>query len=249
MGAWPGSGFGSATKTWNASPRSSARATGRLSTPSRAGESPSFRPAHGRRPAFHAGGPEADGTRSDPWLEQAPVKYLVIGATGNIGSRVTQRLVHAEHARPFSCAARRRPKPFSVTMSISIPETSKGRSLAGDRAGRGRRDIPRDGWMGSREARSGGLVRCPPRWRTTGGQALSLDVRTGIGTGPWHSRGEDAVRESGVAFTFIQAAGFMSNALGWSESIRERACCARLQAKARSRSSIQTTSPPSPSRP
>jgi uncharacterized protein YbjT (DUF2867 family) len=48
----------------------------------------------------------------------------------------------------------------------------------------------------------------------------TLDVRTGIGTGPWHARGEDAVRESGVAFTFIQAAGFMTNALGWSESIR-----------------------------
>ena len=44
---------------------------------------------------------------------------------------------------------------------------------------------------------------------------------TGIGTGPWHARGEAAVRESGVAFTFIQAAGFMSNALGWSDSIRD----------------------------
>jgi uncharacterized protein YbjT (DUF2867 family) len=48
----------------------------------------------------------------------------------------------------------------------------------------------------------------------------TLDVRTGIGTGTWHARGEAAVRESGVAFTFVQAAGFMSNALGWSESIR-----------------------------
>jgi uncharacterized protein YbjT (DUF2867 family) len=42
-----------------------------------------------------------------------------------------------------------------------------------------------------------------------------------VGRGPWHARGEAAVRESGVAFTFIQAAGFMSNALGWSDSIRE----------------------------
>ena len=43
-----------------------------------------------------------------------------------------------------------------------------------------------------------------------------------MGTGPWHARGEVAVRESGVAFTFIQSAGFMLNALGWSDSIRER---------------------------
>ena len=35
------------------------------------GESASFRPAHGRRPAFHSGGPEANGTRSDPWLEHS----------------------------------------------------------------------------------------------------------------------------------------------------------------------------------
>ena len=48
----------------------------------------------------------------------------------------------------------------------------------------------------------------------------TLDVRTGIGTGPWHAQGEDAIRESGVAFTFIQASGFMSNALSWSDSIR-----------------------------
>jgi uncharacterized protein YbjT (DUF2867 family) len=49
----------------------------------------------------------------------------------------------------------------------------------------------------------------------------TLDVQTGVGTGPWHARGEAAVRESGVAFTFIQSAGFMLNALGWSHSIRE----------------------------
>ena len=49
----------------------------------------------------------------------------------------------------------------------------------------------------------------------------TLDVHTGVGTGPWHARGEAAVRDTGVAFTFIQAAGFMLNALGWADSIRE----------------------------
>ena len=32
------------------------------------------------------------------------MRYLVIGATGNIGSRVTQRLIAVGSARPFSCA-------------------------------------------------------------------------------------------------------------------------------------------------
>jgi uncharacterized protein YbjT (DUF2867 family) len=49
----------------------------------------------------------------------------------------------------------------------------------------------------------------------------TLDVHTGVGTGPWHARGEAAVRDIGVAFTFIQAAGFMLNALGWADSIRD----------------------------
>jgi len=50
----------------------------------------------------------------------------------------------------------------------------------------------------------------------------TLDVHTGVGTGRWHARGELAIRESGLAFTFIQAAGFMLNAFGWAHSIREQ---------------------------
>ena len=39
----------------------------------------------------------------------------------------------------------------------------------------------------------------------------TLDVKTGVGTGPWHARGEDAIRESGAGDTFIQTSAFMSN--------------------------------------
>ncbi|MBK9220002.1 MAG: NmrA family NAD(P)-binding protein [Uliginosibacterium sp.] len=48
----------------------------------------------------------------------------------------------------------------------------------------------------------------------------TLDVLTGVGTGPWHARGEAAVCESGVPHTFIQTAAFMSNALSWADAIR-----------------------------
>lgn len=48
----------------------------------------------------------------------------------------------------------------------------------------------------------------------------TLDVYTGVGTGPWHALGEQAIRESGVEHVFIQSAAFMSNASGWAESIR-----------------------------
>jgi uncharacterized protein YbjT (DUF2867 family) len=36
----------------------------------------------------------------------------------------------------------------------------------------------------------------------------------------WHVRGEAAIRTSGIAFTFVQPSGFMSNALFWARSIK-----------------------------
>jgi uncharacterized protein YbjT (DUF2867 family) len=48
----------------------------------------------------------------------------------------------------------------------------------------------------------------------------SMDARQEVGTGVWHALGESAIRESGITFTFVQPAGFMSNALGWAASIR-----------------------------
>lgn len=149
------------------------------------------------------------------------MKCLVIGATGNIGSRVAQRLVDAG-ARP----------------SIFVRSAKRARALFGDRVDIHRGNLDRPGR--SLSTALGGVAGI---FLVTDGPDLdqrdravafaagragvqhvvklsTLDVRTGIGTGPWHARGEQAIRESGVAFTFIQAAGFMSNALGWSESIR-----------------------------
>jgi uncharacterized protein YbjT (DUF2867 family)/lysophospholipase L1-like esterase len=47
----------------------------------------------------------------------------------------------------------------------------------------------------------------------------SKDVEQGVGTGPWHERGEAAIRASGIAFAFVRPAGFMSNALWWAPAI------------------------------
>ncbi|HWP06035.1 MAG TPA: hypothetical protein VNN72_09845, partial [Polyangiaceae bacterium] len=50
----------------------------------------------------------------------------------------------------------------------------------------------------------------------------TIDVHSNVGTGPWHARGEAAVRESGLELTFLQPSGFMSNALAWASSIRKQ---------------------------
>lgn len=149
------------------------------------------------------------------------MKYLVFGATGNIGSRVTQRLIDA-----------------GLRPSVFVRDAAKSRSLFGDRV---------DIHTGNLEAPDASLVAALDSvdqvFLLTDGPNLeeqdraissaavqagarhivklsTLDVVTGIGTGPWHAAGEAAVRESGVPFTFIRAAGFMSNALSWSSPIR-----------------------------
>jgi uncharacterized protein YbjT (DUF2867 family) len=148
------------------------------------------------------------------------VKYLVIGATGNIGSRVARRLVDSG-ARPsvFVRSAKRARALFGDHVDVHTGDLDKpGPSLATALAGVDGVFLVTDGSDLEKRDRAVSLAA-----RRAGVRHVvklsTLDVRTGIGTGPWHARGEDAVRESGVAFTFIQAAGFMSNALGWSESI------------------------------
>ena len=149
------------------------------------------------------------------------MKYLVFGATGNIGSRVAQRLINSG-ARPsvFVRSAKRAKALFGDQVDIHIgdlenPGPSLARALVGvdgillvtDGSDLEKQD--RAVSFASRHAGVSHVVKLS-----------TLDVRTGIGTGPWHAQGEDAIRESGVAFTFIQASGFMSNALSWSDSIR-----------------------------
>ena len=148
------------------------------------------------------------------------MKILVIGATGNIGSRVAQRLVDAG-ARPsvFVRSAKRARALFGDRVDIHRGDLdSPGRSLSTALAGVDGIFLVTDG--PDLDQRDRAVAFAARRAGVRHVVKLStLDVRTGIGTGPWHARGEQAVRESGVAFTFIQAAGFMSNALGWSESI------------------------------
>lgn len=45
-------------------------------------------------------------------------------------------------------------------------------------------------------------------------------ARSGVAT--WHDRGERAVQDSGIAWTFVRPAAFMSNALAWSATIRSQ---------------------------
>lgn len=149
------------------------------------------------------------------------MKYLVFGATGTVGSRVARRLVDAG-VRPsvFVRSAKRARALFDDQVDIHTGNLDKpGRSLATALAGvdgvflvTSGPDLERQDRAVAFAARQAGVRHLV--------KLSTLDVQSGVGTGPWHARGEQAIRASGLAYTFIQAGAFMSNALAWSEPIR-----------------------------
>ncbi|MBB6486904.1 NAD(P)H-binding protein [Rhizobium lusitanum] len=149
------------------------------------------------------------------------MKYLITGATGNIGSLVTTRLLHGgELPCVLARDGRKARKFYGDHVEIRVgdlagPVDQLAMAFAGCEAlfliNTGPNLAERD-------------ATCALAARTAGIQHLvklsTLDAITGIGTGPWHARGEAAICGSGVPHTFIQTAAFMSNALSWADSIR-----------------------------
>lgn len=142
---------------------------------------------------------------------------LVTGATGNVGSLVTRRLID------------RGDRP-----AVFVRDPKKARRLFGDRVEirvgdladiSGALDGIRDLFL----LNSGPDLEVRDRAAAFAAKAAgvrhlvklsTLDVSTGVGTGSWHARGEHAVRECGVPFTFIRSSAFMSNALSWGHTIK-----------------------------
>jgi uncharacterized protein YbjT (DUF2867 family)/lysophospholipase L1-like esterase len=146
--------------------------------------------------------------------------YVITGATGTVGGEVVERLLErGERVRVLvrdAAAARRR---FSDRVEIAVADLADAatlpRALAGGDAllliNVGPDLAARDA-AAAQAARAAGI-----------GFVLKLsskDAAEAVGTGPWHARGEAAIRASGIAFTFLRPSGFMSNALGWAAAIR-----------------------------
>ena len=146
--------------------------------------------------------------------------YLITGATGDVGSRVVERLLRLGQ----------RPRVFAR-------DTQKARALFGDRVDTFAGDlndsallvpalegvdalfllnsgpqIPQRDEAASKAAKAAGVRRLV--------KLSSLDVQQGLAIGAWHECGEAAIRESGIPFTFVQPTGFMSNLLAWANSIK-----------------------------
>lgn len=145
---------------------------------------------------------------------------LITGATGEVGSRVVRRLLE--------CGIRPR---------VLVRREERGRALFGDQVDISVGDFASPDSI--RRAIQGintvFLVNIGPEIRERDRMAAtiskdlgvrrivklsSLDVEQGLAIGAWHEKGEAAIREIGIPFTFIRPTGFMSNLLAWAPSIK-----------------------------
>ncbi|PTL80102.1 NAD(P)H-binding protein [Vitiosangium sp. GDMCC 1.1324] len=148
------------------------------------------------------------------------MSYIITGATGNIGRRVVGRLLEAGiRPRVLTRDAEKARKSYGEHVDIRVGDLSDPASLRPAFTGGSTLFLVNAGPdLAARDAAAVQVARAVGVTRVM--KLSSLDVEQEVGTGVWHARGELALRESGLSFTFLRPSGFMSNALGWAPSIR-----------------------------
>jgi uncharacterized protein YbjT (DUF2867 family) len=148
--------------------------------------------------------------------------HLITGATGNVGSLVTERLIaFGERPRIFVRDADKARTRFGDRADIYVGDLADESTLAPALSGATTLFLVNSGHelaaldaLAADAANAAGVARLV--------KLSSYDAREqNVGTGVWHAAGEVAIRARGIAFTFVQPSGFMSNALYWARSIRE----------------------------
>jgi len=148
------------------------------------------------------------------------MKYLITGATGNVGSKVAKLLIQSgERPRVFVRDAHKARARFGDRVEVFVGDLAEPESL---RAALESIDafflvnsgpqIPVQDELAARAAHAAGVRHLV--------KLSSMDVQHGLAIGAWHEAGEAAVRASGVPFTFVQPTGFMDNLLAWAPSIQ-----------------------------
>jgi (4-alkanoyl-5-oxo-2,5-dihydrofuran-3-yl)methyl phosphate reductase len=146
--------------------------------------------------------------------------YLITGATGDVGARVVRQLM-ARDIRPriFVRSGDKAHALFGQAADIRVGDLADVSAVRS--AMKGVRtlflmnvgpEIPQRDEAAATIAREEGVQRIV--------KLSSLDVEQGLAIGAWHEKGEDAIRASGVAFTFVRPSGFMANLLAWSQSVK-----------------------------
>jgi uncharacterized protein YbjT (DUF2867 family) len=148
------------------------------------------------------------------------MKYLITGATGDIGSKVVELLIHrGERPRVFVRDADKARKRFGDSVEVRVGDLDDATALRAALEGieslflvNSGPAIPQRDELAAAAARAAGVKHLV--------KLSSMDVNQKLAIGAWHEQGEAAIRATGILFTFVQPTGFMSNLLAWAHSIR-----------------------------
>jgi uncharacterized protein YbjT (DUF2867 family) len=147
--------------------------------------------------------------------------YLITGATGNVGSLVVERLIsRGERPRIFVRDRQKAIARYGDRVDVFVGDLADSSTLKPALTGSDTvllltsgHDLAMQDEAAAKAAKAAGVSHLV--------KLSSYDAREqNVGTGVWHAAGEAAIRASGIAFTFVQPSGFMSNALYWARSIK-----------------------------
>jgi uncharacterized protein YbjT (DUF2867 family) len=146
--------------------------------------------------------------------------YLITGATGDVGSKVVERLIqNGERPRVFVRDENKGRSRFGDRVDIAVGDLGDEASLPAALEGvdalflvNSGPQIPVRDEAAANAAKAAGIKHLV--------KLSSMDVEQGLAIGAWHERGEAAIRRSGIPFTFVRPTGFMSNLLAWTPSIK-----------------------------
>jgi len=148
------------------------------------------------------------------------MKYLITGATGDVGSKVVEQLLkRGERPRVYVRDAEKARARFGDRVDVSVGDLADPGALKTALEDVGEFFLVNSGpQIPARDELAANAAKAADVRHLV--KLSSLDVRQGLAIGAWHERGEAAVRASGICFTFVQPTGFMSNLLAWARSIK-----------------------------
>jgi uncharacterized protein YbjT (DUF2867 family) len=149
--------------------------------------------------------------------------YLITGATGSIGSLVTDQLIsRGHHPRIFVRNESKARALYADKVDIFTGDLADAKTLAPALSGadtllllNSGENLAAQDESAAQAAKFAGVKHLV--------KLSSYDANENIGTGVWHAQGEAAIRKSGIPFTFVRPSGFMSNAAYWAYSIERDA--------------------------